>query len=359
MNLIIPNKLKRGDTVAAITLSWGGAGLLTHRYNAGKEFLENRFGVKVVETPNALQSPEWIYNNPQKRLEDLMWAVENPQISGIISMIGGNDSIRMLDFLTEEHLIKIYNNPKIFMGMSDTTVTHYIFRKAGVRSYYGPAMMYGFAENLGMHDYAVNSVYKELFEPDVHYTLEECTEGWTMDLIPWDAKNQNIKRKMQVHTPWLYIQGNKPASGPLIGGCMEVLEMLKGTKIWPDLEDFKGAILFLEIAEDMSSSKSNLVLHWLRNYGATGILSSIAGIIFARPGGEIQYDNTDYSNLVNAHIARFSEYNEVFLKVCKEYCLADLPIVTNVDFGHTCPMLVLPYDAKTTIEPQNKRITIK
>ncbi len=41
----------------------------------------------------------------------------------------------------------IRNNPKVFIGYSDTTITHFICYKAGIVSFYGPSIMAGFGEN--------------------------------------------------------------------------------------------------------------------------------------------------------------------------------------------------------------------
>jgi muramoyltetrapeptide carboxypeptidase LdcA involved in peptidoglycan recycling len=56
-----------------------------------------------------------------------MAAFKDPNIKAIISTIGGEESIRILPYIDFE-LIK--NNPKIFMGYSDTTVSHFICQKA-------------------------------------------------------------------------------------------------------------------------------------------------------------------------------------------------------------------------------------
>jgi muramoyltetrapeptide carboxypeptidase LdcA involved in peptidoglycan recycling len=47
--MIKPPKLMPGDTVAAISLSWGGAHTFPQRYLAGKQQLEATFGVQVEE----------------------------------------------------------------------------------------------------------------------------------------------------------------------------------------------------------------------------------------------------------------------------------------------------------------------
>jgi muramoyltetrapeptide carboxypeptidase LdcA involved in peptidoglycan recycling len=80
----------------------------------------------------------------------------------IVSTIGGDDSIRMLPFL--EYSV-IRQNPKVFMGYSDSTVTHFAFLKAGVTSFYGPSFMAGFDENGGLLSYMAASVRQKLFRP--------------------------------------------------------------------------------------------------------------------------------------------------------------------------------------------------
>ena len=51
-----PPALKAGDTVATVSLSWGGAGdeELRWRYEQGKQRLEEVFQLRVVEMPHTL-----------------------------------------------------------------------------------------------------------------------------------------------------------------------------------------------------------------------------------------------------------------------------------------------------------------
>jgi len=145
MKLIKPKKLKSGDTVAAVTLSWGGSALYQHRYEIGKKRLKDFFGINVVESKHAMRDPEWLHANPKARADDLMEAFCDPKINGIFSIIGGDDSVRLLPYIDYEI---ISNNPKIFLGFSDTTVTHFACLKAGLSSFYGPAILTAFAENV-------------------------------------------------------------------------------------------------------------------------------------------------------------------------------------------------------------------
>jgi muramoyltetrapeptide carboxypeptidase LdcA involved in peptidoglycan recycling len=123
--LIKPPKLNYKDTVAAITLSWGGPATFPYRFEVGKQRLEEIFGLRVIPTKHAFKSAEWIYENPKARADDLMEAFLDPNIKGIISNIGGDDSLRLIPFI-DFNIIK--NNPKVVMGYSDTTVTHFIMK---------------------------------------------------------------------------------------------------------------------------------------------------------------------------------------------------------------------------------------
>lgn len=53
--------------------------------------------------------------------------------------------------------------------------------------------------------------------------------------------------------------------GQLFGGCIEVLELMKGTDFWPDKNFWNGKILFFETSEEKPSV--DRVRYMLRNYG--------------------------------------------------------------------------------------------
>ena len=337
--MIRPPKLNKGDTVAAISLSWGGAGAIPHRYETGKRQLETTFGLTVVPTKHALKSAEWIAKNPKARAEDLMEALQDSAINGIISTIGGEDSIRTLPYID---LDIIKNNPKIFLGYSDSTVTHFCFYKAGVTSLYGTSMMVGFAENGGMFQYDIKDLQQNLFDSAASNEIRPNTKGWTSERLAWDdPANQAIKRKLNPCEKWTFLQGQSTVRGTLLGGCIEVLEFLKDTPVWVQPEDWKGKIMFLETSEVMMKPDN---LRWiLRNYAASSILHQINGLIVGRP-----YDNK-YKQ----------EYDEILLTVIKEEeGLSELPIITGMDFGHTCPIFTLPYGVKAEINCLEKKFSI-
>jgi muramoyltetrapeptide carboxypeptidase LdcA involved in peptidoglycan recycling len=337
--LIKPKKLQPGDTIATISLSWGGAGELPHRYKAGKAQLEKQFGLKVLETKNALRPADWIYKNPAARAEDLMEAFSNKDIKAVISNIGGDDSIRTLPFMDLE---VIKNNPKIFLGFSDTTVTHFVCMKAGLGSFYGTSVLVGFAENGGMHGYQAEDIKCTLFSSGQIGEIKPNKNGWTSERLEWfDESLSHQKRKLESSGEWNFLQGKGRVQGRLIGGCADVLEFIKGTDYWPDPNEWNDTILFLETSETMMDP---LIFKWiLRNYAAQGILKKIKGILFARP----------YHNKFN------EEYNAALLKVVKdEEHLNELPIITGMDFGHTCPTFTLPYGVMAEIDCDQKKFSI-
>lgn len=342
--LIKAKRLQKGDKVAIVSLSWGGPATFPHRYETGIKQMEKIFGIQAVPMKNALKSADFLYDNPQARAEDMMEAFSNPEYKGIICSIGGDDTIRLLPYIDFDI---IRNNPKIFMGYSDTTANHFMCLKAGLSSFYGPCIMSGIAENCGISPTTEKYMRKSLFETEKIGEIVPASEGWTVELLSWNnPENQNIARK-RTPVKWNWLQGNKKVSGHLIGGCIEVLEFMKDTELWPSKEEFKGAILFLETSEDAPSP--TYIKYWMRNYGASGILNNLNGIIFARPGGD--------GDALNPEID-FPKYDEVIKTVLKEYDREDMPVITQMDFGHTDPIVTFPFGAQATIDCINKTFSI-
>jgi muramoyltetrapeptide carboxypeptidase LdcA involved in peptidoglycan recycling len=270
-----------------------------------------------------------------------MVALADPSIKAIFSTIGGDDSIRILPYVD---LDVIAANPKIFMGMSDTTVTHMACFKAGLTSFYGPGIMQAFAENGGMFPYVVESLRKTLFSTEPIGEIRSDTTGWTVEFLDWEnPENQSRKRQLNPSTGWHWIRGHGIHHGPLMGGCIEVLDWLRGTDVWPDREKWKGAVLFLETSEE--AVPPTTVLRILRTFGAMGILQQASGLLFGRPGGQVPVD-------------QFDDYDAALLKALDELELTDLPVVSRMDFGHTDPVFLLPYGVEAEMDCDKQRFSI-
>ena len=338
--MIKPNALKKGDKIAIVSLSWGGLGdeKLIHKYYIAKERLEKDFGLNVVPMPNALKGSDFVYNHPELRAKDLMAAFRDESIKGIFCAIGGSDSIRLLPYIDYD---VIKNNPKIFMGYSDTTVSHFMMRKAGLVSYYGPSVMCEFGEYVKMFDYTKETVENILFKDTTNYEVKS-SNYWSDDFVDWKEKNINRSKKLRKEKHgYEIINCSGVITGELIGGCLDVFPMIVGTEIWPKSDEWKDKILLIETSEE--KPKPDYVLYYLRNLGAQGILKSIKGIIVGKPQDEMYYE----------------EYKGVFKKIIKEFDCEHLGIIYNVNIGHASPIGLLPLGIEYQIDLDNKTIAFK
>ena len=338
--MIKPKMLRKGDKIAIVSLSWGGLGdkNLIHKYYIAKERLENDFGLEVITMPNALKGTKYIYNHPEKRAEDLMNAFKDESIRGIFCAIGGDDTIRLLPYIDYE-IIK--NNPKIFMGYSDTTVNHFMMNKAGLVSFYGPSIMAEFGEYVKMFDYTKEAVKNILFNECENYEIKS-SEIWSSDYLDWDEKNINISKKFikELHG-YEILQGSGVITGKILGGCIDVFPMIIGTEIWPTKEEWQDKILLIETSEDRPNPI--YITYYLRNLGALGIFDEIKGIIVGKPQAEQYYE----------------EYKKVYKKVLKEFNKETLPVLYNANIGHSEPIGILPLGTEVEVDFDKKKIYLK
>lgn len=336
--LMKPRRLRRGDRVAAVSLSWGGPGTFPHRYQAGKRQFEEAFGVEIVEMPHTLADAATLAANPEARAEDLHRAFADPDIAGVVSTIGGDDSVRVLPHLD---LSLLAANPKVFLGYSDSTITQMALLRAGVVSFYGPSLMAGFGENAGLHDYLSEGVRRTLFDPVAPLVWPENREGWTVKELDWaDPANQQHARELRPSAGRRW-HGGTAREGRSVVGCAEILAMLRGTEWWPPLA---GAVLFLETSEDQPPPEN--LTYLLRSLALTGELQALAGIVLGRPGG------------ASLSVGDHHTYDEAILRVVRdEQGLHDMPVVTNVDFGHTDPIWTVPQGTMVRVDPPAREVT--
>lgn len=331
-------RLHPHDRIAIISCSsgMGGDPELRWRYELGIKRLKEVFQLEVVPMPHALKGSTYVYEHPEKRAQDLMDAFRDPTIHAILCMIGGEDSIRMLPYIDFD---VIAQHPKILSGFSDSTVLHLMCLKAGISSFYGPALLKDFAEFGAMSQYTVDAIRRTWFSSETIGEIK-ASDTWTCDPLPWDIENKDRVRKFQPNHPYEVLQGSGKVQGRLIGGCMEVLEYCKGTSLFPEISQFEDTILFLETSEVQAPP-------WLfqdefRCYGMMGILSRVKGIIFGKPQAEAYYE----------------EYKQCIKKICKEFGLEDLVIFYNGSFGHNEPRTILPYGVLAQLDCDTGSFTI-
>lgn len=329
--MIRPERLRRGDRIAVVSLSSGllGDPGLIHRYHTAKKRLEENYGLIVEPTPHALAGIDYIAMHPEKRAEDLMNAFRDPGVKAIFTAIGGDDSIRLLPYVD---LDVIRNNPKIFMGYSDTTITHFMAQKAGLVSFYGISVMCELAENVAINPYTENAFRRILFEDSTGFEVKS-SPVWSKDFVEWKKENSaRALRYIPETRGHELLQGRGSVHGKLIGGCVDVFMMASGTSIFPTPEECRGAILLLETSEDKPSPE--FYRYALRNLAALGILREISAIIAGKPQGEVYYN----------------EYKNELLRVVHGEEGLDIPILYNINIGHATPVGLLALGAEYELD---------
>ncbi|MFD2178323.1 S66 family peptidase [Veronia pacifica] len=338
--MIKPKALQRGDAIAVICPSWGGATAFPHIYQSGINNLRE-LGFKVVEFPTTKMSQEEVYNSPQARADDINRAFADPEIKAIVATIGGSDSVRILKYLDTDVIKK---NPKIVMGYSDFTTVAIYLNKLGLVTFLGPSVMAGFSQ---FHNFS--SQYQQ-YVADVlagHNIIRPWpvfpaySDGYGGYPDWGDEANTGKLNPLQENIGPRFLQGSGKVKGKLFGGNLEVLEMTKGTPFWPSPDFWQGRVLAIETSEEKPSV--DYVRYCLRNYGAMGALENVSGLLFGRAAG---YSDEEKRSL-----------EETILSVVRdEFGLYDLAIICNLDFGHTDPQLILALGAEIEIDCDNECI---
>ena len=340
--LIIPQKLNKGDKVVFISISGGRAGDedMLPRYLLGKRRFEKIFNVKVVETPHALKGSSYLYEHPEKRAEDLMWALKDDSIKGIICNQGGDDSYRVLPYIDPQ---VIHDHPKVFMGYSDIATWMAVFTYAGVRAFYGPNVLTPIAQPGKLDEYTEEAIRRTLFSNEVIGEIKAAEKTTPID---WNTTytidgvrherfpvNDEIEDPEDV-IPWeqgtgyKLLQGSGKVRGHVIPVCGGPLWQIMGTKFFPGPDVWEDSIIAMEHCSIYGSKLAGL--HELRAFAAAGIFDKAKAVIT----GPLDDDSKD-----------------TMLKViCKEVRRPDLVILENVDYIHRTPMTVLPVGALMEID---------
>ncbi len=325
-------RLKPGDTIGIVSPSWGGAGAFPHRVEQGIKCLEN-LGFKVEFASHALNQKGYISDIPANRAQDIHDMFANPAIKAVIASIGGDHSCHLLPLLDFELIAR---NPKIFMGYSDITVLNVaIWKKTGLTTFNGPALLTDFAEYPHILRYTEEYFLKAVtgIEPIGNV---EPSPYWTEEYLDWhEKKDLERPRKLEDSKGWTWLKGGQ-AEGPLIGGCIESLQHLRGTEYWPDWDN---TIFFFETSEDKPTPET--VDGILMDYQNMGILGKLCGLIVGRP---MRYSEAEKQSL-----------REIILERTRGY---SFPIITDVDFGHTAPQFTIPIGCMAQIDSTQKRFEI-
>lgn len=336
--MLKPQKLNRGDTVAIVSLSSGIAGddSIVWRTYQGIQRLQEIFGLKIKIMPHALKGSAFTQQHPELRASDLNEAIRDREVKAIISSIGGDDAIRIWPYVDCEALQSF---PKIFSGYSDSTTVHMMFYKMGITSFYGPALLTDFAENINMDSYTIKDIEKNWFNSELIGEVRPAKYIRPYGLN-WNIENKATARPIVQQQGYILLQGRVDVTGQLIGGNLETLVDIKDSELFPQLNDFEQAILFLETSEDMP--KPDEFREMLFQLFEKGVFHKVNGIIFGKPFNNVYYE----------------QYKDEILTFFNVEPLKDLPILYNLSFGHNEPKHILPYGVAAQINCETKQFFI-
>lgn len=317
MQKIIPQVLSRGDEIRVIAPARGLKIIGQDTRQIAKDRFE-AMGLKVSFATNTTDD-NWDMTGSttiEKRVADIHEAFADKNVKGIFTIIGGANSNQLLPYLDYD-LIK--NNPKFFCGFSDiTALLDGIYAKTGLMTFSGPH--YSSIGMLKGCEYTLENLKVMMFgnrHNDVTPSAEWSDDLWFLD----QEKREFIKNDGY----WNIHSGT--AKGTIIGGNLGTFNLLLGSPYRPTFE--KDTILFIEDTEGSD------ILDFERNLQA----------LLYQP---------DFKNVKGLVIGRFQKGS----KVTKEQLefilnnkneLADLPIIANVDFGHSTPLLTIPVGGTATL----------
>jgi muramoyltetrapeptide carboxypeptidase len=312
---VFPKKLQKGDLVRVIAPASSFAIISQeNREIARKRFEE--MGLRLSFGKHIEEIDENNSSNITSRISDLHDAFSDEEVSAVMAVIGGFNSNQLLSFIDWEIIEK---NPKIFCGYSDITVLgNAFFSKTGLVTYSGPGYA-SFGEKYGF-EYTHSFFKKCLFSEESF--LVEPSKQWSDD--PWYRDQES--RKWIPNDGYLAVQEGE-AEGVILGANLCTFNLLQGTEYMPDLDK---TILFLE--DDHESKLVNFDRDLQSLIHQPGF-EKVRGIVL----GRFQQSSV----VTNDAIVRM-------VRTKKE--LKNIPVIANVDFGHTQPMITFPLGGRVRIQ---------
>ena len=318
--MIIPQKLSIGDEIRIVAPSRSASILSEEGVTQAKKRLED-LGLKVTFGEHIFESDIQNSASIAHRVADLHAAFADKNVKGILTVIGGFNCNELLPYLDYEMMKQ---NPKILCGYSDiTALANAITARCGFMTYSGPHFSSFQMEKA--QDYQT-TFFKQCLMQDAPYSLHP-SEGWSDDAWYLDQDNRIFEP-----TEWkVYNEGK--ASGRLYGGNLCTLNLLQGTEYMPDVD---GAVLFVEDDElvfpEMFARDLTSLLH------AAG---SIKGLVIGRFQKASKMTDEQLTFILDKHPQ-----------------LKKIPVIYNVNFGHTQPIFTFPIGGEVEVDSVMKMIKL-
>ncbi len=340
-----PPKAKPGDRVAVLSPGAALPAVFPAPFDLGLRRLEDEFGLRPVEYPTTRK----LGASPQDRAADIHAAFADPSIRAVLTSIGGEDQIKVLRHLDPEVLRA---DPKPFFGQSDNTNLHNYLWNLGIVSYYGGTVMTVLGRYGALNPHSTESLRAALFS-DGEYELRPAH---TYTDVGKDWREPGVldtEPEMLPAGGWQWYGPRRTVVGPAWGGCLEILDFnLRADRYLREPAAYAGAVLYLETSEELPSAE--YVYRVLMGMAERGLLQQFSAVLMGRPKAwEFNRPNSPEQKA-----AYTGEQHDAVLRALTEYH-PDVPVVFNVDFGHTDPQLVIPNGGEVTVDAVERRITVR
>ncbi len=331
-----PAFLKKGSTIGMISPSFGVSGSpYEERYeNAIKKF--KVLGYRIVECDH-LRGIEKCVSAPDAiRAKEFEEMYLDSNIDFLFSVAGGELMMGMLPYIDFEKLR--YAKPKYVMGYSDNTnLVFTLPLLTDTAAIYGPHIgSFGMAkwDKSLQESYEVITGQRTQLTSYDKYEIEDLGKTPGNELASYNMTEPVVIESLD--------KQDVTFSGRLIGGCLDILQVLVGTKfsdVNAFLEKYKedGFIWFLECCDLTVLSQSRAL--W--QIKQAGWFKYCKGIIYGRPiNGEEVFGYT----MLDALESQLSELN--------------VPVIYGCDVGHVPPSWTMIAGAYATVEKKGNMATI-
>lgn len=325
--MIIPAKLSIGCDVRVIAPSRSMSIVSDELIQIAWRRLAD-MGLSVSFGHHTSESDAFDSTTVESRLADLHDAFTDANVKAVITIIGGYNSNQLLQHIDYD---LIRDNPKILCGYSDiTALQNAIWSITGLVTYYGPHFStFGMLKGI---DYIVEQFQKCLWFEEPFEVAS--SEHWSNDRW-WIDQEKRRFFPNQGHRIWS--EGN--AEGTLVGGNLSTLALLTGTTYMPCLQD----VILLVEEDDLDREVTPSVFdRRLQSLTHQPGFSGVRGLIVGRFPVACAMDD----NLLGQILRSKRE-------------LRGIPVISNVDFGHTIPMATLPIGGKVRLTAKSHSVRFK
>ncbi len=329
--MIYPQFINKGNTIGVTAPSDGiTEELKVKRLDNAIKKIED-YGYKVIETASVRKSVKGKSNESNIQAKELEELFLKDDVKVIICASGGDFLLEMLPYFD---FAKVSQNPKWLQGYSDPTgLLFTITTNLDIATIYADNFKAFGMEN--WHKSLTNNF--NILEGNI--IKQDSFSKYEGEDVPYTTGLESYNLTHEVK--WLSLNNEKEIiiKGRLIGGCLDLLSELFGTKYDKTkefIEKYKndGIIWYFDNCELSSEG----LIRALWKFKDNGWFKYCKGILFGR-------------SMTN------KSYYDISFKDALKHSLNDLniPIIIDIDFGHVSPRMTLINGAIANIKYKDNK----